>query len=210
VFSKVPVPGTVKTRLLPAVNEIDAALIYKELVKRTLNTVITVDYLGVQLWCTPVADHPFFLECQEKYELDLCLQSGGDIGDRMQAAIKATLRGDNSVLVVGCDCPELRAEDLSTARDKLRDGYEVVLGPSEDGGYYLIGMKEPHPDLFNGIHWGEPTVLKETRDRLSRLGLSCYELPLRWDLDDEVDLKRYRGMLEKITEVAGVKICGED
>lgn len=200
VFSKAPVPGTVKTRLIPRISETDAAVIYKELVERTLNTVTAVDYLGLQLWCTPVDDHPFFLACQEKYELDLCLQSGGNIGDRMQAAVKETLWGDNSVLVIGCDCPELQAEDISTARDKLHTGSDVVLGPSEDGGYYLIGMKELHPELFRGIHWGESTVLEETRYRLAQSGLSCYELPLRWDLDDADDLDRYLRIKGKVGE----------
>ena len=197
VFTKAPIPGTVKTRLLPAINETDAAQIYKELVERTLNTASTVGNLGVHLWCTPVVDHPFFLECQERYELDLCLQTGGNLGDRMQAAIKETLWGDNSVLVIGCDCPELQAEDLSIARDKLRFDYDVVLGPSEDGGYYLIGMKELHPELFRGIHWGGPTVLEETRNRLAEMGLTCYELPLRWDLDDAEDLNRYLRIRDK-------------
>lgn len=197
VFSKAPVPGTVKTRLLPVVNETDAAQIYRGLIERTLDTVSAAGNLGVQLWCTPVVDHPFFLECREKYDLDLHLQTGGNIGERMQAALKETLWGDNSVLVIGCDCPELQAHDLSTAWDKLRSGYDVVLGPSEDGGYYLIGMNELHPKLFRGIHWGGPTVLEETRKRSEKLGLSCYELPLRWDVDDADDLARYLRIREQ-------------
>ena len=204
VFSKAPVPGTVKTRLSPAVNETDAAQIYKGLVERTLNMISAVDNLGVQLWCTPVIDHPFFLECREKYELDLYLQCGGNLGDRMQAAIKETLWGDNSVLVIGCDCPELQAEDLSTARDKLRSGYDVVLGPSEDGGYYLIGMKELNPEIFRGISWGGATVLGETRNRIAKMGLSCYELPVHWDVDDGDDLARYLSVRNNTEKQAGV------
>ena len=199
-FSKAPVPGTVKTRLLPALNENEAARLYRELVVRTLDTVTDSRIAGwrVQLWCTPVTDHPFFVECRDKYGVELQLQARGDLGVRMHAAIAAAMTESDSVLLIGCDCPELQLADLVKARQELRLDADVVLGPSEDGGYYLIGMKTPQALLFQDIPWGGPTVLDVTRGRLRGRGLRSYELPLRWDLDDMVDLQRYRQMQERL------------
>lgn len=199
VFSKAPVPGTVKTRLLPEVNEIEAARLYCELVARTLSTVNKSNIAGwrVQLWCTPVTDHPFFVECRDKFGVELRLQSRGDLGVRMHAAITDAVTESNSVLLIGCDCPELQQADLITARQELRSEADVVLGPSEDGGYYLIGMNTPQPELFRDVPWGGASVLEVTRNRLRGWGLKTYELPIRWDLDDAVGLQRYWGVKER-------------
>ena len=122
VFSKAPVPGTVKTRLLPDLNADDAARLYRELLERTLNTVTGNALWHTQLWCTPVTDDPCFLEYRDKYHVQLRLQSGNDIGERMYSAITANLPFYKYVLLIGCDCPELQHADLVTARDKLADG----------------------------------------------------------------------------------------
>ena len=195
VFSKAPVPGTVKTRLLPVLNADDAARLYRELLERTLNTVTGNAQWHTQLWCTPTIDHPCFLECRDKYQVELRLQSVGDIGERMHRAISESLRNFRSALLIGCDCPELQHADLVTARDKLADGYDVVLGPASDGGYYLIGMAAAHREVFTGINWGMNTVLPVTRDRIRGLRLACYELPDRWDLDNVEDMKKYRNLV---------------
>lgn len=199
VFSKAPVPGTVKTRLLPALNEVDAAWIYRELVTRTLKTVSGCLSTGwrVELWCTPVADHPFFVECRDKYGVELRLQPRGDLGARMRIAIGEVLAESDSMLLIGCDCPELQQADLETARQALQMEADVVLGPAEDGGYYLIGMNSPQPALFRDIPWGGATVFDITRKRLHERGLRPYTLPIRWDLDDAQDLQRYRQMKER-------------
>ena len=195
VFSKAPVPGSVKTRLLPELNADDAARLYRELLERTLNTVAASAMCDTQLWCTPDTNDPFFVECRDKYHVQLRLQSGRDIGERMYAAIAANLSDYRSVLLVGCDCPELQQADLVTARDKLASCYDAVLGPASDGGYYLIGMKAAHRDVFADISWGMNTVLSDTRERLRTLGLACYELPVRWDLDDAESLRKYRNLV---------------
>lgn len=195
VFSKAPVPGTVKTRLIPALNEVDAALLYQQLIERTLNTVIRTGTSKTQLWCTPITEHPYFLYCEDKFNIELRLQSGKDLGERMYYALSATLLDYHSVLLVGCDCPELRHEDLYTAMEMLADGYDAVLGPSADGGYYLIGVSTVNKKIFDGIQWGQDTVLNDTRNRLKELKFNFHELPERWDLDDAEDLKRYQNLI---------------
>ena len=191
VFSKAPLPGTVKTRLHDELSADAAASLYRELLERTLLTVTDNAPWPTQLWCTPATDDPCFMECRDKYHVKLHRQSGGDIGDRMYAAIAANLADYRSVLLVGCDCPELQQTDLVTARNKLADGYDAVLGPAEDGGYYLIGVNTVYREMFTGIRWGTESVLEETRNRLRDLRLKYHELPVRWDLDDVEDLKRY-------------------
>jgi hypothetical protein len=192
VFTKAPAPGAVKTRLMPALSAVETAELYRELLERTLNTITEPGEWVTQLWCAPGVDHPYFQACRSRFHVALHAQRGRDLGERMHRAITATLRDYRTVLVIGCDCPDLRRSDLATARAKLADGYDVVLGPAEDGGYYLIGMRAAHRELFAGIHWGEATVLGATRDRLQTLRLRHYELPVRWDLDDVEDFERYK------------------
>lgn len=191
VFSKAPVPGTVKTRLIPELNETGAARLYEELAYRTLSKVTGQRPWDVQLWCTPVMDHPFFQDCSDRYKVGLHLQSGRDLGERMYSAAAAALTRYRSVILIGCDCPELDQSDLDSAKIRLDDGYDAVLGPCEDGGYYLIGLRASHKKIFNSIEWGSRAVMEDTRNRLRTLELDWYELPLRWDLDDMEDLGRY-------------------
>ena len=193
VFSKAPVPGQVKTRLLPALGEADVVTLYIELVERTLREVSGFSE-NVQLYCTPDTRHPFFQACRDRYGIRLYTQTGADLGERMANAIAGTLGEYASVIIIGCDCPELDRTDLSTACGQLRDGTDIVLGPCEDGGYYLVGMSRPIPGLFTGIHWGTANVLKQTRHRVNELNLRLFELPVRWDLDDVQDLGRLRAM----------------
>lgn len=191
VFSKAPVPGTVKTRLIPPLDEVEAAELYRQLVERTLGLFINGNIGSLQLWCTPVIDHPFFVDCKNSMELDLYLQHGSDLGERMYNAISYVLSDYKSVLLIGCDCPELNLEDLVTGHKSLVNGCDVVLGPCEDGGYYLIGMRKPHREIFENINWGRASVLDETRSRLNKLGLNYCELTEKWDLDDIDGLERY-------------------
>ena len=187
VFSKAPVPGNVKTRLLPALSANAAARLYRELLERTLCTVTSNARWHTQLWCTPVTDDPCFIECRDKYQLQLRLQSGSDIGERMYRAIAANLPQYQSLLLVGCDCPELQSADLETARDKLANGYDIVLGPATDGGYWLIGLRKHEPRLFEGIPWSTDTVFCETLKRAKEMRLSVHQLRERRDIDTETD-----------------------
>ncbi len=82
------------------------------------------------------------------------------------------------------------AEDFKRARDALDEGHDAVLGPAEDGGYHLIGLRRSEPRLFEGIAWSTDRVLTQTRMRLSALALSWDELPVRWDLDRPEDYER--------------------
>jgi glycosyltransferase A (GT-A) superfamily protein (DUF2064 family) len=112
----------------------------------------------------------------------------------MHHAFTRRLQQFGCVLMVGCDCPEIAQEDFRRAAKELQNGADVILGPAEDGGYYLIGLRAAHRELFSGIEWGSAQVLEVTRRIVAELGLECVELEERWDLDRPADLVRYEEM----------------
>jgi len=94
--------------------------------------------------------------------------------------------------VIGTDCPVLTAAHLQDAANVLRSGADVVVFPAEDGGYVLVGLRRPQPDLFTGMAWGSEDVMTETRRRLRHLGLSWREPTQLWDVDRPTDVRRMR------------------
>jgi hypothetical protein len=190
VFAKAPVPGQVKTRLISALGEAEAARLHKRLVCHTLEAVMEGQFAPVSLWCSPTPDHPFFQNCRLTYGVTLYCQQGNDLGERMAHAFEETLKGSATAVLIGTDCPSLSAKDLKTAFEVLCHGSDAVLGPAEDGGYVLIGLRRPAPGLFVDMPWGSELVLAETRARLHALNLRFHELPRRWDVDRPEDLMR--------------------
>ncbi len=115
-------------------------------------------------------------------------QRGKDLGERMKEAFRKTLgHGACRALLVGSDVPGLTQEVFEQAFHAL-ESCQVVLGPALDGGYYLIGLKEPNPDLFSGIPWGSGDVMKSTLEKIARLGLKLKLLERLQDVDRPQDL----------------------
>ena len=195
VFTKTPVAGKVKTRLVPALGEKKASELYRSLLTRTLTTACSSNIARVRLYCTPTTEHPFLLECANNFDVQLCLQQGDDLGARMCNALTEGLDEFAYALVIGCDCPWLTTRDLELAYTRLALDTEVVLGPATDGGYYLLGLRSPQKGLFEDMPWGGPTVLKETRQRLSAAAINWYELSEYPDLDSPEDLPAYEKLL---------------
>jgi uncharacterized protein len=109
-------------------------------------------------------------------------------------------------VLIGSDCPALRAADLRAAFAALRTGADAVIAPAEDGGYPLIGLRRVSPDLFEGIEWGGEQVLAATRLRLSRLGWKWIELRELWDVDRPADVARLRCAARSI-RAAKLTVC---
>ena len=110
-------------------------------------------------------------------------QEGEDIGDKMHHAFENAIeRGSDACLLIGSDCPELSTEILTKAFNALKDK-DLVLGPAMDGGYYLMGLKKPCPELFSDISWSTDEVLRETLTKADQLGMSVYQLPTLSDID---------------------------
>ncbi len=191
VFCRAPIPGRVKTRLIPGLGAAGAASLYRSLVVQTLVTASASDVGDIRLYCTPAITDPFLQTQASDFDLTLHLQSGNDLGERMHGALAETLQGYDAALVIGCDCPALSIDDLNLACKKLISGYELVIGPAEDGGYYLIGMHHANKAIFEGIGWEQADVMSKTRERIRKLGLKTHELAEHWDLDRPEDLERY-------------------
>jgi glycosyltransferase A (GT-A) superfamily protein (DUF2064 family) len=109
----------------------------------------------------------------------------------MLAAAEDGLRRAGAAIIVGTDCPTMQVDDLLAAHQALAAGDDVVLGPAEDGGYWLIGLRRCDPRLFTGIAWSNAGVLDATRERLVTLGWRWSELVTRWDVDRPEDLARF-------------------
>lgn len=197
IFAKAPVAGAVKTRLIPALGGQGAARLHERLARHCIAQASAAGLCPVQLWCAPDAAHPFFAQCQKEFGVTLHTQQGNDLGTRMAHALSEAL---NSALpsaghsagyavVIGTDCPALSAHDLGEALSALEEGYDAVLGPAEDGGYVLLGLRRVALELFENIPWGTEQVLGMTRARLKQLQWRWHELPARRDVDRPQDIE---------------------
>ena len=191
VFARAPQAGAAKTRLIPALGAAAAARLQRRLTLQAL-TVAQHAALGrVTLWGAPDDQQRFFRAVQRACGVDLRSQSGSDLGARMAAAFVAQA---GPLLLIGSDCPALQPAHLVAAAQVLLDehphGKDAVFIPAEDGGYVLVGLRCPQPQLFEAIEWGSERVMAQTRQRLSGLDLSWAELPRLWDVDRPADLLR--------------------
>ena len=189
VFAKAPVPGAVKTRLVPALTPAQAAALHEKLVERALATARDAGIGPVELWCAPDASHPFFARCARRFGATLHAQQGGDLGERMAHAFDAAHRAHRSLVLIGADCPALEPRDVRDAAAALAS-HDGVFAPAEDGGYVLVALAAPAPALFTGMRWGDPDVMLRTRERAAQAALVVKELRTLWDVDRPEDWQR--------------------
>ena len=202
ILAKAPLAGFAKTRLAPALGTRGAARLQRAFVLRTVQVAQQARLGGgVQLWCAPDADQRFFRALQRTTGVECMDQPAGDLGQRMVAAIAAA---PGPVLLVGTDCPALTAQHLRAAAAALQVGANTgadtnaraVFIPAEDGGYVLVGLRQPQPGLFHGIDWSTDRVMAQTRQRAHALGVALCELALLWDVDTPDDLARLAALPE--------------
>lgn len=193
IFARYPAAGKVKTRLIPAVGAEGAARIYREMAEHTLNQVrVAAQIKGIssQLWFT--GDNQDALRHWLGQALAYYPQPDGDLGDRLIFAFQSAFgEGHRAVVAIGTDCPSLNSEIMMEAFDGLAN-HDLVLGPATDGGYYLIGLKRPIPDVFRGIAWSTAEVLRQTEAVAERLSLTQYHLPKLTDIDNPEDLELWQ------------------
>ena len=187
ILSRAPVPGQTKTRLIPALGAEGAADLHRRFLHATVRTALQANLGPITLWCTPDTSHPEFTACAALGPLTLRQQAEGNLGQRMLATI------DTPTLIIGTDCPALTQTHLQQAANALNEN-DAVLIPAEDGGYVLIGLRQPEPAIFTDITWGTAQVLASTRQRLRDIGYSWRELPTLWDVDEPADLTRLHHM----------------
>ncbi len=203
VFAKAPQPGQVKTRLIPALGQTGAAALYVELLSQQMNWLSKAKIAPITCCCTPLLSHPLFQRFRSEYEINLELQCEGDLGARMYHAAEFGLRTCDSVILIGGDCPAMSHDYIVLALELLQFGCDAVVGPAEDGGYVLLGLRKCEASLFSHIDWGSDTVLATTIERLKDLGWEYRLLPELWDIDRPEDIERYQRM-QAIRDVTAV------
>ncbi|HID49004.1 MAG TPA: glycosyltransferase [Chromatiales bacterium] len=190
IFARAPEPGRVKTRLAPDLGEAAAAELQEELARHTLQMALDSRLAPVVLYCSPDTRHPFFREVAEA-GVRLRAQTGRDLGARMQRAFAEVLPECDRAVLIGTDCPVMRAAYLQQAFRALEQS-AVVVGPAEDGGYVLLGLRQRLAPLFTGIDWGSDRVMAQTRAALEQAETGWRELETLWDIDLYQDLQRWR------------------
>jgi rSAM/selenodomain-associated transferase 1 len=186
VFVKNPELGKVKTRLAAQIGNEKALEIYHGLLNHT-HTVATAWEAKVRVYYSD------FIPEFDLWDIGFCskhLQKGDNLGERLLSAVQESFDEDfENVIIIGSDCPKLSTEHLNRALAELKE-VDVVIGPAKDGGYYLIGFKEPFPALFEGKSWSSSQLFDQTLETMIKSGISWYELPILSDIDTVEDLER--------------------
>jgi hypothetical protein len=184
IFAKYPEPGKVKTRLAASLGLAEAASLYEQFVRHTLEIG---KHSGARQIFVAMAPAQMMARFREKFPGDFVLFAQADspnLGDRIIAAARHVLsRGFEKILLIGTDSPNLPMAYLHEAGAAL-DTHDLVLGPAEDGGYYLIGFKKILSDLFVNVSWSSSSVLAQTLQHARRLNLRVHLLPAWYDVDD--------------------------
>jgi rSAM/selenodomain-associated transferase 1 len=193
VMAKAPVAGQVKTRLTPALSAEEAAAVARALLLDQLAHLSAIADADLYLAFAPAGKGALFRELAPP-RFHLVAQSGGDLGARMRAVFtKLRRRGYENIALIGGDLPAVPLNLFAQAFAWLeRFPAGVVLGPSEDGGYYLVAMGRPHFAIFSGITWSRSDVLRRTRAKLDSLHIKFKLLPILYDIDTVDDLGRLR------------------
>ena len=197
VVAKRPSPGQTKTRLSPPLNPEQASALYECFLLDTLAHMRQVGNTQHVIAYLPPEEQEYFHQFASDFEL--IPQKGNDLGERLDHALTSYLsRGYERVIIMDSDSPTLPPDYLSQAFEVLSDGADVVLGPCDDGGYYLIGMKIPSPRLLREVHMSTPTVAAETIALAKSEGLNLICLPTWYDVDDAASLSRLRQEIEAL------------
>ncbi len=187
VFAKVPQAGRVKTRLCPPLTPRQAADLYDAFLRDALDRYAALaGGVAVRLHLDGAARVPGWVPDG----VEVLPQRGAGLGERMMRAfVQAFAAGHDRAVVIGTDHPTLPAEFVGLAFDALDDPLTAVLGPSDDGGYYLLGLNDVAPDLFD-MDYSHPDVFTDTLDRVMELDMTPVVLPTHYDVDDGPALAR--------------------
>jgi rSAM/selenodomain-associated transferase 1 len=195
IMAKAPQAGAVKTRLCPPLSSADAAALYRCFLLDKIEQVRSLTAASPVIAYFPPEGRGFFEEVAPNFVL--VPQRGADLGERLANSLGELLdRGHRGALAIDSDTPTLPLEFLQRALDLVTTPtIDVVLGPTEDGGYYLIGLRTAYRELFEAMTWSTPQVLAETLRRAEAHGLRVARLPAWYDIDTAEDLARLRATL---------------
>ena len=197
VVAKRPTPGQTKTRLTPPLTPEQAAQLYESFLRDTLDLIRRAPGVRPILAYLPEDEEDYFHALAPDFEL--LPQTGGDLGARLDNALSYCLNdGFQQAVIMDSDSPTLPAEYLAQAFTAL-DTADTVLGPCDDGGYYLIGLKRPTPRLLREVKMSTPTVTRDTLALAAQEKLSVAQLPLWYDVDTVAELERLHTELRTLS-----------
>ena len=201
VVAKRPAPGKTKTRLSPPLTPELASALYESFLFDTLDQMRQV--IDAHHVIAYLDERDYFQRIAPDFEL--APQNGHDLGERLDHALTSCLsRGYERAVIMDSDSPTLPPAYLSEAFNALADGADVVLGPCDDGGYYLIGIKKPRPRLLREVQMSTPTVTADTIALAEQEGLCVNLLPIWYDVDDAASLIRLMKEVESLKSQATV------
>jgi uncharacterized protein len=182
IFVRRPEAGKVKTRLAAGIGAENALAVYLKLLHHTRDVALASAACDPYIFATESQPHDLWKDFFHEH------QAGGDLGTKMSHAFDSLFQKNyEKVVIIGSDCPDLSARHISEAFDSLNK-YDVVLGPAQDGGYYLLGMKKNYPEIFMEKKWSTPLVFEQTVHTLKKLQLQYQLLPTLVDIDEAKDL----------------------
>lgn len=187
LFARQPVPGLVKTRLQPDYSPEQAAEIAAFMIRATVELAVSAWPGDITLSAWPGTDHPLFRRLADEFHVQLAPQADGDLGAKMLEALRQGIARHGAAAVMGCDVPHCGWDVVDQANSWLARG-KNVLGPTDDGGYYFIGLQEARPELFEDMPWGSDRVLEMTLARAEKLGMEFDLLKKLRDIDTASDL----------------------
>lgn len=194
IFIKNPVLGQVKTRLAETIGPEEALIVYVKLLQHTRLVANNIEAERRLYYSDGVVQNDMW----PNDDYVKMVQSESDLGTRMQRAFERSFEdGAEKVVIIGSDCYELSPSHIEAAYKSL-DRTDFVIGPAFDGGYYLLGMKQPAEFLFQDIQWSTDEVFDETRKAIISRGFTLGTLEQLRDIDDRVDLAHYQDLHEHL------------
>lgn len=201
LYARVPRRGEVKTRLTPWLDRDEALALHVAMLEDSLRLLRAaakragaVPYVAFSEAWEPPASAPWENLARVAGATRRLPQRGPDLGARLIRTCDALLdRRHGGVVIIGSDSPSLPPDYPRQAQAALQDGADLAIGPAEDGGFYLVGLRRPSPELFEGIPWGTGRVCGAIREAATRLGLRSAQLPPWYDIDRPADLTRLHG-----------------
>ncbi len=187
IFAKAPISGFAKTRLIPALGANAAAQLAKKLLQHTVTEALNAHVGSVELCVTPDHNDAIWTTLGLPAGINWSSQGEGDLGERIARATKRCLSRGDSVLLIGTDCPSLSALKLYHAAQLLQRK-DVVMTPTFDGGYALLGLTRYHDSLFLDMQWSVATVAQVSTQRIEKLGWTLALLETEHDIDVPEDL----------------------
>jgi rSAM/selenodomain-associated transferase 1 len=176
--------GKVKTRLAATLGAETALALYKKLLKHTHDISLEVKADKFIFYAEEVIENDLW-QHENYFKLQ---QENGDLGKRMKVAFEQVFaKGYNKACIIGSDCYELSADIIEYAFRSL-DECDIAIGPAKDGGYYLLGMKQIYPEVFENKNWSTKTVAEETIESIRSLHLRFIKLPTLTDVDEACDI----------------------